>query len=74
MIGCDAGWKCVNPECKSTNPTYSGAKGLCWNCYQQQRRATMPKRRVPSCAEGRRYHSYNEADLCRWCGSRRVFE
>ena len=66
-------YKCTNPACISPEASYSGAKGLCWNCYQQQRRASLPKRRVPSCADGRRYHSYDEKDNCKWCGCRRIF-
>lgn len=65
--------KCANPSCRTPDAAYSGAKGLCWNCYQQQRRASLPKRRVPACADGHRYHSYNELDNCKHCGTRRIF-
>lgn len=64
---------CSNPECRSPNAAPSGARGLCWNCYQSQRRAVMVKRKVKPCLEGRRYHSYDETDRCKHCGAHRIF-
>jgi hypothetical protein len=49
------------------------AKGLCWNCYQGQRREGLPKKRVNPCLIGRRYHSYDAKDKCKHCGNTRVF-
>lgn len=66
--------KCANPDCKHPEATEHPAKGLCWPCYQSQRRAAMPKKKVNPCIEGRRYHSYNEVDKCRHCGAKRVFD
>lgn len=64
--------KCVNPSCKHPDSA-KAAKGLCWPCYQAQRRAGIPKRKVAPCVEGRRYHSYDELDRCRFCGVIRIF-
>lgn len=49
------------------------AKGLCWPCYQKDRRTRMVKLRVPECVPGRRYHSYDEIDRCKYCGAVRIF-
>lgn len=63
---------CTNPACKNPEAPLA-ARGLCWPCYQSQRRASMPKRRVPLCVDGHRYHSYDIKDKCKHCGAFRVF-
>ena len=64
--------KCVNPACHSPHASLA-AKGLCWPCYQSQRREGLPKKHVAPCVSGRRYHSYNDVDKCKHCGAKRVF-
>ncbi len=63
---------CVNPTCTSPGAKLA-ARGLCWNCYQQQRRKLLPTKRVEPCIEGRRVHRYGPDDKCKRCGTRRVF-
>lgn len=64
--------KCANPACKHPDSTHA-AKGLCWPCYQSQRRAGLPKKTVPLCVDGHRYHSYDATGKCRHCGAVRIF-
>ena len=64
--------QCSNPACRSPDARMA-AKGLCWNCYQGQRREGLPKKRVPPCINGRRYHTYDATDRCKYCGAVRVF-
>lgn len=49
------------------------AKGMCWACYQRDRRSKLERKVTPACIEGRRYHSYDENDRCKLCGSKRLF-
>lgn len=63
---------CTNPSCKNPGSVMA-AKGLCWPCYQKDRRTRMVKLRVPECVPGRRYHSYDEIDRCKYCGAVRIF-
>lgn len=64
--------ECANPACKSETVVLA-AKGLCWNCYQSQRRSALPKKRSPPCVGGRRNHSYGTDGKCRFCGALRMF-
>lgn len=66
-------FRCSNPSCQSPHAAPAGARGLCWNCYQSQRRSAMPKKRVSPCMNGRRYHSYAPNDKCKYCGAVRLF-
>jgi len=74
MSECAAG--CRTPDAcllHADPPLPLAARGLCWPCYQSDRRKTMPKKHVSSCINGRRYHSYDPTDRCKYCGAIRVF-
>ena len=64
---------CTNSTCRTPDATYSGAKGLCWNCYQRERRAKQPPKRVTACVSSRRYHAYGVDERCVHCGAVKVF-
>lgn len=48
-------------------------KTTCWACYQRERRAKLPPKRVPACISPRRYHAYGLDDRCTHCGAAKVF-
>jgi len=53
--------------------TGEATPGVCWACYQRERRAKQPPKRVPACVKPRRYHAYGLDDRCTHCGAVKVF-